>query len=283
MPRFLLTLAALGLSTIAHALPQHTPVPGGVVLQPLGETAQAPHAALGERPVAVVRQGKGWTALVGVPLDTPAPGQIDLTVTPASGSPRTLTVAIQPKDYPVQRLTVKNQNQVTPDAESLARIEREKAVTDQLKRQFNPGQPLSDFQLPANGPLSSRFGLRRFFNGEPRNPHAGLDVAVGTGAPVHAPAPGTVLDTGEYFFNGNTVFLDHGQGLISAYMHLSRVDVSVGQTLKAGDTLGAVGSTGRVTGPHLHWAVFLNGTAVDPALFLPPQKTAATPSAAKKR
>lgn len=282
MLRFLLALASC-LSLTAHALPQHRPVPGGVILQPLGESAQAPKANFGERPVAVVRQGKGWTAVVGVPLDTPAPGQVELSITPASGSPRTVTVAIQPKDYPVQRLTVKNQNHVTPDAESLARIEREKAITDQFKRQFSATAPVSDFQLPASGPLSSRFGLRRFFNGEPRNPHAGLDVAVGTGAPVRAPAPGTVLDTGNYFFNGNTVFLDHGQGLISAYMHLSRVDVAAGQTVKTDEALGAVGATGRVTGPHLHWAVFLNGTAVDPELFLPPQKAAASASAAKKR
>jgi murein DD-endopeptidase MepM/ murein hydrolase activator NlpD len=117
--------------------------------------------------------------------------------------------------------------------------------------------------------LSSRFGLRRVFNGQPRNPHAGLDVAVGTGAPVRAPADAVVAATGDFFFNGNTVFLDHGQGLITAYMHLSRIDVRPGQRVRRGEPLGAAGATGRVTGAHLHWAVILNGTAVDPELFLP--------------
>ncbi len=133
-----------------------------------------------------------------------------------------------------------------------------------IKRHFSADMPHTDFALPASGPLSSRFGLRRIFNGQPRNPHAGLDVAVGTGAPVRAPAAGVVANTGDYFFNGNTVFVDHGQGLITAYMHLSRIDVRAGQTVKKGETLGAVGATGRVTGPHLHWAVILNDTPVDP-------------------
>ncbi|HEX5673933.1 MAG TPA: M23 family metallopeptidase, partial [Azonexus sp.] len=128
--------------------------------------------------------------------------------------------------------------------------------------------PQTDFALPASGPLSSRFGLRRIFNGQPRNPHAGLDVAVGAGAPVRAPAAGVVANAGDYFFNGNTVFIDHGQGLITAYMHLSRIDVRAGQPVKKGESLGAVGATGRVTGPHLHWAVILNNTPVDPELFL---------------
>ncbi|QEL65980.1 hypothetical protein OTERR_25040 [Oryzomicrobium terrae] len=259
-------LAALASMPI-HAAPRDLPVPGGVAVVPLEAPAhQAIAARLGDAPVAVVKEGGRWLALVGIPLETP-PGPLPLTVE-TGGTTRFTTIEVRAKDYPVQRLTVRNQRHVTPLEEDLRRIAQEKQLTDQFKRQFSPAWPETTFTLPAEGHLSSRFGLRRIFNGEPRNPHAGLDIAVGTGAPIRAPAPGKVLDTGNYFFNGNTVFLDHGQGLITAYMHLSRIDVKAGDSVPRGAQLGAAGATGRVTGPHLHWAVFLNGTAVEPELFL---------------
>lgn len=269
-------LAALLLSLsspFVHAEPRHSPVPGGVAVLPLGPASQAPQARYQDLPLAVIRHQQGWAALLGIPLDTP-PGPLNIHINGTGGKSRQITLQVLGKDYPVQRLSLKNQNQVTPDEETLARIQREKEVTDQLKRHFSAASPATDFALPANGRLSSRFGLRRIFNGEPRNPHGGLDLAVGSGTPIHAPAKATVLNTGDYFFNGNTVFLDHGQGLISAYMHLSRVDVKEGQQLRQGEAIGLSGATGRATGPHLHWAVFLNGTAVEPELFLPPAKPA---------
>lgn len=269
-------LAALLLSLsspFVHAEPRHSPVPGGVAVLPLGPASQAPQARYQDLPLAVIRHQQGWAALLGIPLDTP-PGPLNIHINGASGKSRQITLQVLGKDYPVQRLSLKNQNQVTPDEETLARIQREKEVTDPLKRHFSAASPATDFALPANGRLSSRFGLRRIFNGEPRNPHSGLDLAVGSGTPIHAPTKATVLNTGNYFFNGNTVFLDHGQGLISAYMHLSRVDVKEGQQLRQGEAIGLSGATGRATGPHLHWAVFLNGTAVEPELFLPPAKPA---------
>ena len=258
---------ALGLiAPLAAALPKNAPVPGGVAVLDLGPAPSAPRAHWGEQPLAVVRDNGRWFALLGIPLDT-LPGELEISVKNGSTvTLRQITVGI--KNYPEQRLTIKDKRKVEPNPDDLARIAREKETTEAVKRHFAANAPATDFLLPASGPLSSRFGLRRIFNGLPRNPHAGLDVAVGTGAPIKAPADGVVANTGDYFFNGNTVFIDHGQGLISAYMHLSRIDVADGQPVKKGEILGAVGATGRVTGPHLHWAVILNNTPVDPELFL---------------
>jgi murein DD-endopeptidase MepM/ murein hydrolase activator NlpD len=257
----------LGLAgSAALALPRHAPVPGGIAVLDLGrESAVAPTAHWDGRPLAVLRDGGRWLALLGIPLDTP-PGVLAVT---ASHRDAPLRVRVLAKAYPEQRLTLRDRRKVDPDEEDLARIAREREHTETVKRRFSPGEPAGDLTLPAHGPLSARFGLRRVFNGQPRHPHSGLDVAAGSGAPVQAAAAGIVADAGDYFFNGQTVFIDHGQGLLTAYMHLSRRDVRPGQSVRQGEVIGTVGASGRATGPHLHWMVFLNGTAVDPELFLP--------------
>ncbi len=249
------------------ALPEHRPVPGGVAVVDLGSSDQpAPRAFLAERPLAVVAESGRWHALLGIPLDTP-PGTLTIRVATGSGEvQREITVA--PWTYGAQRLRLRNRRLVEPTPDDLRRIEREQTHTAAIKATFSAPAPDSDFARPSQGRLSSRFGLRRFFNGVARLPHSGLDFAAPAGTPVLAPAAGKVVDAGDYFFNGNTVFLDHGQGLISAYMHLSRIDVAVGQRVERGQRLGAVGASGRATGPHLHWSVILNATPVDPALFL---------------
>lgn len=259
-------LAAL-LTTPACALPTHAPVPGGVAVIDLGPAEHPPPSARrDQQALAVVREQGRWHALLGIPLDT-LPGEIEITVN-VGASARNIVVPVRPKNYPEQRLTIKDQRKVEPNPDDLARIEREQKITEAVKKRFSEREPDTALALPATGPLSSRFGLRRFFNGLPRNPHAGLDVAAGTGTPVRAPADGVVANTGDYFFNGNTIFIDHGQGLISAYMHLSQINVRAGQAVKKGEHIGAIGATGRVTGAHLHWAVILNNTPVDPELFL---------------
>lgn len=265
--RHLLLLFALSLPLLAGALPKQAAIPGGVAVIDLGPASDTPPTAhWGEQPLAVIQENGRCFALLGIPLDT-LPGELAIRIN-RGGTVETKAVAIGIKHYPEQRLTIQDKRKVEPSAADLVRIAREQQMTETVKKRFSDGQPDTALALPSAGPLSSRFGLRRIFNGQPRNPHAGLDVAAVTGTPVRAPSDAVVANTGDYFFNGNTVFLDHGQGLITAYMHLSRIDVQPGQRVRRGQLLGAVGATGRVTGPHLHWAVILNNTPVDPELFL---------------
>ncbi|MFA7824861.1 M23 family metallopeptidase [Aeromonas dhakensis] len=241
------------------------PVPGGVAVVPLGSEAQAPTARYQDKPVLVVREeGKRWIAIVGIPLKSqPGPHQLQVS------DGRTLGFTVGSKHYREQHIKLKNGRQVNPLAEDMARINRELAEQTRAYQTFSPAQPSNLlFDKPVEGPLSSPFGLRRFFNGEERNPHSGLDFAVGAGTPIKVPAAGKVILIGNYFFNGNTVFVDHGQGLISMFCHMSKVDVKLGQSLPRGGIVGRVGATGRATGPHMHWNVSLNDARVDPAIFI---------------
>ncbi len=277
--RLALPLAAL-LAGEALALPRHSAVPGGAAVVDLShqqKNTQAPGQWSYEgTPVLVLQDGARRVAIVGIPL-TATPGEHHLR---AMNGDASVSFQVTAKDYPEQRLTIGDQRKVDPLPEDTQRIEAERERMDRAIATFSPPPTtFHDFLKPAEGPLSSAFGLRRFFNDQPRNPHAGLDIAAAAGSPIRAPAEGTVLLTGDFFFSGNTVFLDHGGGLLSSYAHLSRITVREGQRLAAGDTLGAVGATGRATGPHLHWTVYLNRTRVDPALFLPaPAPPAAIPA-----
>ncbi|CAJ1788912.1 hypothetical protein OPFLODJI_01045 [Aeromonas hydrophila] len=241
------------------------PVPGGVAVVALGSEAQAPTARYQGKPVLVVREeGKRWIAIVGIPLKSqPGPHQLQVS------DGRTLGFTVGTKHYREQHIKLKNSRQVNPLAEDMTRINRELAEQTRAYQTFSPAQPSNLlFDKPVEGPLSSPFGLRRFFNGEERNPHSGLDFAVGAGTPIKSPAAGKVILIGNYFFNGNTVFVDHGQGLISMFCHMSKVDVKLGQSLPRGGIVGRVGATGRATGPHMHWNVSLNDARVDPAIFI---------------
>jgi murein DD-endopeptidase MepM/ murein hydrolase activator NlpD len=257
------TLPAHADSYISRLL--NKPVPGGVAVVDLGPAAQAPKATWQGKPVLVVKdQDAGWLAIVGIPL-TIKPG----TSQQVNSGGRNLPFSVGSKKYPEQHITLKNQRQVNPNPDDLKRIEQELDVQVRAYRSFTPGTP-SNLLLdkPVDGPMSSKFGVRRFFNGEERNPHAGLDFAVPAGTPIKSPAAGKVILIGNYFFNGNTVFVDHGQGFISMFCHMSKIDVKVGDTVPRGGVVGRVGSTGRATGPHMHWNVSLNDARVDPAIFI---------------
>ena len=245
------------------------PVPGGVATVDLGASPSRPRATLPNGvPVLVVGDAAGWTAVVGIALSA-VPGTGTLLVQRGDKADvQRKSFAIGPMQYAEQRLTVPP-GKVDLSKADLARYERERAHQAQVIATFTDAPPPGlGLRQPVAGPRSGSFGLRRVFNGQARNPHSGMDIAAPTGTPVVAPRAGRVIDTGDYFFNGNTVWLDHGAGLLTLYCHLSTVQVKVGDVLDSGATLGAVGATGRVTGPHLHWSVSLNRVMVDPALFL---------------
>lgn len=252
---------------VARSLDQ--PVPGGIAVVGLGVSEEPPTAKYDGRSVLVMRDSDGqWVALAGIDLKTPpGPGRLDVQ---QGGQRRSLSFEVKAKRYKEQHIKLKNQRHVDPDPAQLARYEREYKAQIAAYDNFRADLP-SNVMLDRpvdGGRLSSPFGLRRFFNGQERNPHSGLDFAVPHGTPVKAPADGIVTIVDDYFFNGKTIFLDHGQGLVTMYCHLSAADVQVGQTVKRGQVIGKVGATGRATGPHLHWNVSLNGHRVDPAIFI---------------
>ena len=256
-------------SPLAVRLPAARPSPGGIALVALGAAADRPEARLGDVPLLVTGSPAAWTALVGLALDAP-PGNTVLQLRRGPGAAaEPVAFDVLPHRYAEQRLTVAP-GQVDLSAASLARHQRERAHQVAVINTFSAPAPATlAMQSPVPGVRSGSFGLRRVFNGQPRAPHSGMDIAAASGTPVTAPLAGRVIDSGDYFFNGNTVWLDHGAGLLSMVCHLSAINVQVGDNLAAGALLGAVGATGRATGPHLHWSVSLNRVMVDPALFLP--------------
>ena len=269
-------LLALGFSQTSWAytlLPKEARVPGGVALVPLTHinSPQAPEVSYKDNRVMVV-SSKGtafepeapWLAVVGIPLSVKADEAQTLKY-----KDQGINFYIQDKTYKAQYLTIKNKKHVNPDPEQVKRWRREKAEqTAAYTHWSEPESPILSMILPAKGPYSSPFGLKRFYNNQPRSPHSGLDIAAPMSAPIIAAAPGTVKAVGNYFFNGNTVIIDHGFGLTTMYCHMNTTQVELGDVVAQGDQIGTVGKTGRVTGPHLHWGVSLNNTRVDPLLFI---------------
>ncbi|WP_406672002.1 peptidoglycan DD-metalloendopeptidase family protein [Natronospira sp.] len=267
---FCLAMAFLSLSGTSLAdLPRNMPVPGGVKVIDLPDEGNGrPELRYRDRDVLVIPREGGYRALLGIPLST-SPGEQSYRLRRDGGGWETRHFQVEPKEYAESRITIADERMVTPDEEALERIGRERP---RIRRALATHSDQDDvpirFQLPVKNRQTSAFGLQRYINDQRRNPHSGVDIAGATGTPIHAPAPGKVIETGHFYFNGKTVFLDHGQGLISMFAHMDEISVETGDTLETDDLVGKVGMTGRVTGPHLHWSVSLGNTMVNPRYFL---------------
>ena len=271
-------LSFLGLALLSgganaqDVLPRHAPYPGGVAVVKLGPPSGGPvlDVVYGGNRVLTVKRDDGVFAIVGIPLDATA-GPQRLHVGAGKDTLQLVyetAFEIKDKAYPQQHLKI-SPRILDLSAADQKRNERDQPLIAAAKTHWSDTPPATfALDLPATGRLSARFGIRRTLNGKASAPHGGLDVAVGTGTPIRAAAAGRVLATDNYFYSGNSVWVDHGQGFITLYIHLSRIDVKEGDVIERGAVVGLAGATGRVTGPHLHWAVLLNGVYVDPELFL---------------
>ena len=254
--------SAFASSFFAQAASMGTSSPGGIYVWEIPTTAT--EIRFGNRPVFTLN-GK---AIVGVPISS-EPGEAAINFRLENLSKREI-FHIKKKNYTEQRITIADTKLVSPPAKELDRIRRESAEQKAVYASFTPQIDLSKgFIMPLEGRKTSLYGHRRFFNDVPRSPHSGLDIAAPTGTPIVAPGPGKVALKGDFYFNGKTILLDHGQGLITMYCHMSEYMVEEGEFIDQGQMLGLVGSTGRSTGPHLHWSVSLNNFRIDPLEFLP--------------
>lgn len=251
-----------------EGLPRESRVPGGVALVAVaGADQPKPSVTRDGANVWTLKRGTSWIAVVGLPLST-VPGEHSVSLN-RNGVTQSVPFVVQNKRYPVQHVTLKDNAMVEPPPEVVTRIETESAHLKTVRSHWRESASTdATFTLPAKGRLSGRFGGSRVLNGKPRAPHAGLDVAIMTGTPVLAPGDGVVLDIGDYYFCGKAMFIDHGNGLISMFCHLSEHVAKVGESVRKGQAVARSGATGRASGPHLHWSVYLNGVSVEPELFV---------------
>jgi len=252
----------------ANAFPSNSLRPGGVaVINVLAANQPKPIVKYQSAPVALIKGQQNWLAIVGISLKAKA-GSHKVSIKESNGKTSTKSFKVKNHKYRTQRLTIKNKNKVNPNKKSSKRIEKEFFLKQKLRKTFSSDTPKMNFIKPVAGRDSGRFGLRRILNKQKRNPHSGMDIAAPEGKKIKATESGRVIFVGDLFFTGKVIYLDHGNGLISLYAHLSKIHVKQGQQVKRGDIIALVGKTGRVTGAHLHWSVYLNGNAIDPALFI---------------
>jgi murein DD-endopeptidase MepM/ murein hydrolase activator NlpD len=264
---FLLILLSVGSTAKQSAqfmLPQDSRVPGGLAVISLDSSNTEKSVVFNGQKVWQLSDDNhnNW-AVIGIPLNQKA-GEVDYTI-----DGKRYSFMIKDKTYKEQYLTVKRKHS-NPPTDQIKRIQEESRLSKKAFTTFSntrESKRYRGFLKPAQGPTSSPFGLKRFFNEQPRRPHSGIDIAAPRGSDIIAPADGIIILTGNFFFNGNSLFIDHGQGLITLYCHMDVLEGKQGDSIKAGEVIGKVGSTGRVTGPHLHWTVSLNNSRVEPLLF----------------
>ena len=279
--RILFTAVLFLYGSCTHALPEQALVPGGIALLQLPDYKQGTKVYFDNKRIAVFPHEGSWVAMAGIGLSQ-KPGNYEFSIRRADGLSLNTSVTVEYKKYDEQHLTIKNKRKVNPNKQDSERIAAESQRKKKARKLFSENHPKVDFIWPVTGRISSIFGLRRFFNEQERRPHSGLDIAADEGTPIMAVAEGTVVDTGDFFFSGNMIYLDHGQGIITLYAHLSKISVNPGDTVKQGDIIGEVGQTGRVTGPHLHFAVYANQTLIDPIFMLPRNGNPAMASSSKE-
>lgn len=234
------------------------------VRQPAGPPLRAVELRLGGRALTVHPTAEGWLALGGLPLDSAGPFELEIAYR-RRGEPesRTLLVPVRERTYPSTRIGISAGGPSDPEVE--ARIARERALIRRtLETSTARWWPTGGFRWPRPPVRTSPFGQRRVFNGSVRSRHLGLDLRAYHGHPIFAPATGRVALTGSFFYQGNAVYIDHGLGLVTAYFHMSRLEVEEGDVVAPGQILGRSGSTGRSTAAHLHWSAYVNGATVDP-------------------
>lgn len=216
----------------------------------------------------VLRPTPYGTVVFGIGRDETGPLRAD--VLRPDGGIEVVSIAITPRDWPIERIDSVPPDTVNPPPEIAARIEREQALVSQARlRDDERADFVQAFIWPVQGRISGRFGNQRIYNGTPKSPHSGLDIAAADGTPVLAPADGVVtFANADLYLTGGTVLLDHGHGVSSNFLHLSRIDVRAGDRASQGQVIGAVGATGRATGPHLHWGMNWFDVRIDPLLVL---------------
>jgi len=266
---FLCSCSSMNITNSSNCFyPVHSPYPGGVLNVQINSALfdeNKEGIKVGQGPHLVCRSG-----LKNVNLISPIPLSIKKTKLDIALNNKIIeSISVINKEYRESRITITNNDMVSPPKEVLPRIKIEASIIKAAKNinSFSNYFVLP-MEMPTKGIESSEFGVRRFINGTPRNRHTGLDIAAPEGTDVYAPLDGIVLLSEEFFYRGNIIYIDHGNGLISSFSHLQKSLVKKNRKVKAGDLIGKVGKTGRVTGPHLHWEVSILGTAIDPKLFL---------------
>ena len=266
---FLCSCSSMNITNSSNcSYPVHSPYPGGVLNVQINSAlfdANKEGIKIGQGPHLICRSGfKNVNLISPIPLSSKKT-QLDI----ALNNKIIESIPVINKEYRESRITITNNDMVSPPKEVLPRIKMEASIIKAAKNinSFSNYSVLP-MKMPTKGIESSEFGVRRFINGAPRNRHTGLDIAAPEGTDVYAPLDGIVLLSEEFFYRGNIIYIDHGNGLISSFSHLQKSLVKKNRKVKAGDLIGKVGKTGRVTGPHLHWEVSILGTTVDPKLFL---------------